>query len=80
MSELRHNKDGSTTIGPVDPHLRLVEALADYAAMGAASKEDMRKLAWFLGDRGCKEAAIAIMEHAKVVEYGYFYGFRVPVQ
>jgi hypothetical protein len=79
VSELRHNKDGSTTVGPVDRHLRLVEALADYTAMGAAPKEDMRKLAWFLGDRDCKEAAVAIMEHAKVVEYRSYWGFQVPV-
>lgn len=69
----------STTIGPADPHTELVESLGQYALMCPSESESLRRLAWFLGDRGHAEAAEAIMEHAKVREPGnHMYGVYFP--
>lgn len=64
----------TTTIGPVDKHRQLVEALEEFSKIVVSheppttQREALRKLAWFLGDKGEQAAAEAIMKHAKVVE------------
>lgn len=66
MIEIRTHPDGSTTIGPRDQHRDLVEALGAFANLrshSATSKEELRALAWFLGDKDETAAAKAIMEH-----------------
>lgn len=89
MSEIRTHPDGSTTIGPIDTTQRLVDALDTYASMrshDATAKEELRRLAWFLGDRGEAAACAAIMKHAAVVDpawygtpmWGYFPAGGVP--
>jgi len=80
MTKLYNNPDGSVTLGPADKYRDLVAALEEYASHANVSKEECRRLAWFLGDKGEQEAAKAIMKHAKAVEYGYVYGFayRLP--
>lgn len=75
MTEIRTHPNGSTTIGPKDPYRDLVESLGLYASLRSqdeTSKEELRALAWFLGDRGEVEAAKAIMKHAAVVEPVYY--------
>lgn len=72
MTKLYTNADGSVTIGPDDKHRDLVAALEEYASLRkdvAGGAEECRRLAWFLGDVGEREAAEAIMRHAKVVEH-----------
>lgn len=71
MSEYKKHPDGSVTVGPVDTTERLIESLAEYAALrtGAGAAEECRRLAWFLGDKGEADAARAIMEHASVIDY-----------
>lgn len=73
MTKIYNNPNGSTTIGPAEAHRDLVAALEEYASHVNVSKEECRKLAWFLGDKGEKEAAEAIMRHAKVVESKWVY-------
>jgi hypothetical protein len=75
VSEIRTHPNGSTTIGPRDPHRDLVEALGTYASLrsqNATSKEELRALAWFLGDKGEADAVKAIMKHAAVAEPIYY--------
>lgn len=67
VTEIRTHPDGSTTIGPRDPYRDLIDNLAMFADL-TTDKEAVRKLAWFLGDRGEQEAAQAIMKHAAVRE------------
>lgn len=73
MDKLYTNPDGSVTLGPADKHRDLVAALEEFASHANVSKEECRRLAWFLGDVGEREAAEAIMKHAKVIEpmWGY---------
>lgn len=85
MTKLYNNADGSVTVGPADKHRDLVAVLEEYASHANVSKEECRRLAWFLGDKGEQAAAEAIMRHAKVVEFdwtqtpwGYFPAPRVP--
>lgn len=78
MTEIRTHPDGSTTIGPRDPHRDLVETLAEYANI-IDDKAEARKLAWFLGDRGETEAAKAIMKYAAVQEPWWSSAIGVPM-
>lgn len=65
---------------PRDRHAELIAALEEYALIAPLQSEALRRLAWFLGDKGEQEAAIAIMKHASVPGVTYVWTPWGPVR